>query len=214
MILKLWIFRLFKYWIWFIYSSYWWTKSWRFSLTRCWSSCGFTNSNRCTNSSYISRCNSFLSYPLFRSKSWRYSRTTKLIKIYVKYPGVFYGQCSEICGANHSFMPIVLEAIVRCVRMKQLHSLHKRAIKSLMLIPNMGYIQKYCALKLLPQDKNVLLKQCVLMQKVVHGKAPEYLKDFMIPSERSPSWDFFLNAQNKVWYLLNKFHHLGLFSME
>nr|ALJ10729.1 cytochrome c oxidase subunit II [Chiropterotriton arboreus] len=25
--------------------------------------------------------------------------------------GVFYGQCSEICGANHSFMPIVLEII-------------------------------------------------------------------------------------------------------
>uniref|UniRef100_UPI0030E53FE1 cytochrome c oxidase subunit II n=1 Tax=Poecilochirus mrciaki TaxID=3127720 RepID=UPI0030E53FE1 len=24
-------------------------------------------------------------------------------------PGVFYGQCSEICGANHSFMPIALE---------------------------------------------------------------------------------------------------------
>nr|WIM51128.1 cytochrome c oxidase subunit II [Extensus latus] len=23
-------------------------------------------------------------------------------------PGLFYGQCSEICGANHSFMPIVL----------------------------------------------------------------------------------------------------------
>nr|QZP41086.1 cytochrome c oxidase subunit 2 [Geoscapheus dilatatus] len=26
-------------------------------------------------------------------------------------PGVFYGQCSEICGANHSFMPIVIESI-------------------------------------------------------------------------------------------------------
>nr|BDI12956.1 cytochrome c oxidase subunit II [Abarenicola claparedi oceanica] len=26
-------------------------------------------------------------------------------------PGVYYGQCSEICGANHSFMPIALEAI-------------------------------------------------------------------------------------------------------
>nr|YP_010556050.1 cytochrome c oxidase subunit II [Comatella nigra]UYR96062.1 cytochrome c oxidase subunit 2 [Comatella nigra] len=25
--------------------------------------------------------------------------------------GVFYGQCSEICGANHSFMPIVIEAV-------------------------------------------------------------------------------------------------------
>nr|YP_010572784.1 cytochrome c oxidase subunit II [Epinephelus flavocaeruleus]UZH44218.1 cytochrome c oxidase subunit II [Epinephelus flavocaeruleus] len=26
-------------------------------------------------------------------------------------PGVFYGQCSEICGANHSFMPIVVEVV-------------------------------------------------------------------------------------------------------
>ncbi|YP_423952.1 cytochrome c oxidase subunit II (mitochondrion) [Lipotes vexillifer] len=26
-------------------------------------------------------------------------------------PGLFYGQCSEICGSNHSFMPIVLESV-------------------------------------------------------------------------------------------------------
>nr|AEL97166.1 cytochrome c oxidase subunit 2 [Glaucostegus typus] len=26
-------------------------------------------------------------------------------------PGVYYGQCSEICGANHSFMPITVEAV-------------------------------------------------------------------------------------------------------
>nr|QDI93754.1 cytochrome c oxidase subunit II [Rubellomiris bispinosus] len=26
-------------------------------------------------------------------------------------PGLLYGQCSEICGANHSFMPIVVESI-------------------------------------------------------------------------------------------------------
>lgn len=26
-------------------------------------------------------------------------------------PGIFYGQCSEICGANHSFMPIVIERV-------------------------------------------------------------------------------------------------------
>nr|YP_008080447.1 cytochrome c oxidase subunit II [Chikila fulleri]ADR03259.1 cytochrome c oxidase subunit II [Chikila fulleri] len=25
--------------------------------------------------------------------------------------GIYYGQCSEICGANHSFMPIVIEAV-------------------------------------------------------------------------------------------------------
>nr|YP_009318351.1 cytochrome c oxidase subunit II [Stomatella planulata]AOZ71832.1 cytochrome c oxidase subunit II [Stomatella planulata] len=33
------------------------------------------------------------------------------ISFFVKRPGIFYGQCSEICGANHSFMPIVLEAV-------------------------------------------------------------------------------------------------------
>nr|YP_009000532.1 cytochrome c oxidase subunit II [Breviceps adspersus]BAO42887.1 chytochrome c oxidase subunit II [Breviceps adspersus] len=27
------------------------------------------------------------------------------------YPGIYYGQCSEICGANHSFMPIVIETL-------------------------------------------------------------------------------------------------------
>nr|YP_010352997.1 cytochrome c oxidase subunit II [Archispirostreptus gigas]UOF70480.1 cytochrome c oxidase subunit II [Archispirostreptus gigas] len=26
-------------------------------------------------------------------------------------PGMWYGQCSEICGANHSFMPIVIESV-------------------------------------------------------------------------------------------------------
>nr|UQS75779.1 cytochrome c oxidase subunit II [Systropus sp. 2 YXA-2022a] len=26
-------------------------------------------------------------------------------------PGIFIGQCSEICGANHSFMPIMIESI-------------------------------------------------------------------------------------------------------
>nr|YP_010172667.1 cytochrome c oxidase subunit II [Mnais tenuis]QSH89864.1 cytochrome c oxidase subunit II [Mnais tenuis] len=26
-------------------------------------------------------------------------------------PGLYYGQCSEICGANHSFMPITIESV-------------------------------------------------------------------------------------------------------
>nr|AZL93141.1 cytochrome c oxidase subunit 2 [Ceraphronidae sp. ZJUH_2016007] len=29
----------------------------------------------------------------------------------VKSPGIYFGQCSEICGSNHSFMPITLESI-------------------------------------------------------------------------------------------------------
>lgn len=31
--------------------------------------------------------------------------------VFLKREGVFYGQCSEICGVNHGFMPIVVEAI-------------------------------------------------------------------------------------------------------
>nr|YP_009421097.1 cytochrome c oxidase subunit II [Sinotaia aeruginosa]YP_009509437.1 cytochrome c oxidase subunit II [Sinotaia purificata]ASR74879.1 cytochrome c oxidase subunit II [Sinotaia aeruginosa]ASR74893.1 cytochrome c oxidase subunit II [Sinotaia purificata] len=30
---------------------------------------------------------------------------------FIKHSGIFYGQCSEICGANHSFMPIAIEAV-------------------------------------------------------------------------------------------------------
>ena len=70
------------------------------------------------------------------------------------------------------------------LHMKQLYSLHKRAVKFLMPILNLGYKQKCCALKRLPLDKQLLLNKYVLMQKVVHGKAPQYMKDLMIPSER------------------------------
>nr|YP_010461269.1 cytochrome c oxidase subunit II [Heterocyathus sulcatus]UUF92200.1 cytochrome c oxidase subunit II [Heterocyathus sulcatus] len=31
--------------------------------------------------------------------------------VFIKRPGVFFGQCSEICGANHSFMPIVIKGV-------------------------------------------------------------------------------------------------------
>ena len=33
------------------------------------------------------------------------------IGLLINRPGIFYGQCSEICGANHSFIPIALEAV-------------------------------------------------------------------------------------------------------
>ncbi len=36
----------------------------------------------------------------------------RLIKpLFYKKRGLYYGQCSEICGINHGFMPIVVEAI-------------------------------------------------------------------------------------------------------
>lgn len=31
------------------------------------------------------------------------------INFFINRKGLFYGQCSEICGANHSFIPIVIE---------------------------------------------------------------------------------------------------------
>lgn len=31
--------------------------------------------------------------------------------LYFDNPGIFYGQCSEICGVNHSFMPRVVEVL-------------------------------------------------------------------------------------------------------
>nr|APB92062.1 cytochrome c oxidase subunit II [Montfortula punctata] len=33
------------------------------------------------------------------------------VSFFTLLPGVYYGQCSEICGANHSFMPIVVEVV-------------------------------------------------------------------------------------------------------
>jgi len=34
------------------------------------------------------------------------------VSFYIDNIGVFYGQCSELCGINHSFMPIVVEGII------------------------------------------------------------------------------------------------------
>ena len=33
--------------------------------------------------------------------------------MFIKEPGVYYGQCSELCGARHGYMPIAVEALPR-----------------------------------------------------------------------------------------------------
>jgi len=33
------------------------------------------------------------------------------VNFYSNRPGLFFGQCSEICGANHRFIPIVIERV-------------------------------------------------------------------------------------------------------
>jgi heme/copper-type cytochrome/quinol oxidase subunit 2 len=32
------------------------------------------------------------------------------IDLFIKREGTFYGQCSEICGVNHGFLPVVIES--------------------------------------------------------------------------------------------------------
>jgi heme/copper-type cytochrome/quinol oxidase subunit 2 len=33
------------------------------------------------------------------------------VSLFIKREGVFYGQCSEICGVNHGFMPIAVKVV-------------------------------------------------------------------------------------------------------
>jgi cytochrome c oxidase subunit 2 len=40
-----------------------------------------------------------------------YSGRLNQVVIYITREGVFYGQCSEICGILHSSMPIVIECV-------------------------------------------------------------------------------------------------------
>lgn len=35
------------------------------------------------------------------------------VALFIKRTGVFYGQCSELCGINHGFMPIVVTSVAR-----------------------------------------------------------------------------------------------------
>jgi len=42
--------------------------------------------------------------------------------IYIKRPGKYFGQCSELCGVNHGFMPIVVHAVSLKDYLSWLHS--------------------------------------------------------------------------------------------
>nr|YP_010489347.1 cytochrome c oxidase subunit II [Strongyloides cebus]UWK23992.1 cytochrome c oxidase subunit II [Strongyloides cebus] len=49
------------------------------------------------------------SLPCFSIKADAMSGILSVVNYSFPMVGVFYGQCSEICGANHSFMPICVE---------------------------------------------------------------------------------------------------------
>jgi heme/copper-type cytochrome/quinol oxidase subunit 2 len=33
------------------------------------------------------------------------------VGMFIRRKGVYFGQCSELCGINHAFMPIVVEVV-------------------------------------------------------------------------------------------------------
>lgn len=43
---------------------------------------------------------------------------------FITKPGVFYGQCSELCGVGHGFMPICVEAVSYDVYIDYLNKLY------------------------------------------------------------------------------------------
>jgi len=46
------------------------------------------------------------------------------VPLFIKRKGVFYGQCSELCGVNHGFMPIVVQSVSRSYFIKLLELLY------------------------------------------------------------------------------------------
>ena len=44
-------------------------------------------------------------------------------------PGMYYGQCSELCGIDHGYMPITIETILYEQFVKQIGEITKKAVQ-------------------------------------------------------------------------------------
>jgi cytochrome c oxidase subunit 2 len=49
--------------------------------------------------------------PALGIKTDAYPGRLNQVSVFINREGVFYGQCSEICGILHSSMPIVIESV-------------------------------------------------------------------------------------------------------
>ena len=99
-------------------------------------------------------------------------------------------------SSSSSVLPIVLIVVLRLLLClpTSFFSLSPPPSLSLSLSPS------FCFRAVVRrQNKELLLNKCVLMQKVVHGKAPQYLKDDSLWTS-SRSWEQTF-AQNKDRYL-------------
>ena len=49
--------------------------------------------------------------PAFGVKMDAIPGRTNIVSSLIRYTGTYYGQCSELCGVNHSFMPIAVDVV-------------------------------------------------------------------------------------------------------
>ena len=56
-------------------------------------------------------CGTSFALPSLGVKADAYPGRLNQMSVFINRQGVFYGQCSEICGILHSSMPIVIEAV-------------------------------------------------------------------------------------------------------
>jgi cytochrome c oxidase subunit 2 len=63
--------------------------------------------------------------------------------IYIKDPGIYYGQCSEICGVNHGFMPIQIIAVEPKVFLWYLYNNHEVEMEASNVSKLPGYVSKF-----------------------------------------------------------------------
>lgn len=96
--------------------------------------------------------------------------------------GVLYGQCSEICGTNHSFMPIVVQAI-----------------------PGYKFFENYNFLYLLDDNKHYNTKKSFRNFYSKRFKELAFKSEFVLTRSKFPTGYYkFINAKKASWANLAK----------
>ena len=82
------------------------------------------------------------------------------IMSHLNYASTLYDQCSKD-------------------NLKQLNSIHRRAVKHLIMQPGQSTDEKLKILKILPLEKQFEFNKIILMHKIYNGKTPTYLEDLI-----------------------------------
>merc|ERR1711991_1275872 len=98
------------------------------------------------------------------------------INTFIQRGGVFYGQCSELCGTLHGFMPIVCEAVSPEVYAAHARKWYKELVKRhvpvllpIISVANLGRVAPvYCFLVYIAPWVGVLLSSAKTLGTMLH----------------------------------------------